>query len=393
MDELELITRYRAGIGEPHPDDVARVRAAILASATGPRPRAGRAPRTTLRFAVAGLTVAGVLAALVIPGSSFLAPSGTPPDNQQLTQPMTTTSQPPADTESPPPQARQVLLSSADRALRLSERTGAYWYSKLLSPGSNPQDPPLIVEHWTSRSQSRSITSDAPYCPTPVDSDTGACIPKPAPDNRPLCPRFKRPAVRDREALERELRRMREIMEMCRPRPSPPTDSTPNDIDVPLRFSLDLTMTETMKLPTSPAALAKMLKNRIRATAGGPVRDMDGSLFYHSGQLLQSAPLTPGTRSALFRIMADLDKVKLLGTLTDPAGRPGMGMMWGRLLKGQDSVSVFVFDPETTELMAEIAYWTDSLPRVDDLPNLDPVVEGTATILDSGWTDRIGERP
>jgi hypothetical protein len=80
-----------------------------------------------------------------------------------------------------------------------------------------------------------------------------------------------------------------------------------------------LTWDDLYTLPTEPVALAKAL----RADIHGAGADDDAELFTIVGDLLRESPASPALRSALYDVAATIPGVRLLGTVTDRAGRAG----------------------------------------------------------------------
>jgi hypothetical protein len=78
-----------------------------------------------------------------------------------------------------------------------------------------------------------------------------------------------------------------------------------------------------VKLPTNPAKLAELISSRkIEGGPGGPAED-----FVKVGDLLRETDAPPALRSALFQVAAHIPGVKALGTVSDHAGRSGVGVV------------------------------------------------------------------
>ena len=76
------------------------------------------------------------------------------------------------------------------------------------------------------------------------------------------------------------------------------------------------------KLPTDPAQLAAMISSRkIEGGPPGPAED-----FVQAGDLLRESDASPALRAALFKVAAGIPGVKVVGTVTDPKGRSGIGV-------------------------------------------------------------------
>ncbi|WP_440086238.1 CU044_5270 family protein [Streptosporangium sp. LJ11] len=99
--------------------------------------------------------------------------------------------------------------------------------------------------------------------------------------------------------------------------------------------------------------------------------------LWQTGVDLMTAPITPGTRSALFEVLADQPGITSQGEAKDALGRTGVAL-------SSSTADAFTFrliiDPRTAELLEY------------------DVVEKGVTLLsvalaDMGFTDRLGERP
>ena len=104
-------------------------------------------------------------------------------------------------------------------------------------------------------------------------------------------------------------------------------------------------------LPTEAGAL----ESRLRATALDGMRDEDTELFALVGDLLRESPAPPTLRKALWEVMARVPGVRLVGTVKDSSGRPGVAVERG----GHG----YVLDPTTGRLLEE--YIGSSKPASD----------------------------
>jgi hypothetical protein len=110
------------------------------------------------------------------------------------------------------------------------------------------------------------------------------------------------------------------------------------------------------KLPDDPAKLAALLSaRRIEGGPKGPAED-----FVQIGDLLRETYVRPSLRAAIFTVAKSIPGVRLVGTVTDQAGRSGIGLAyvhaWPAL--GEIGKSVLVFDPKTSKLIAEETFVT-----------------------------------
>jgi len=110
------------------------------------------------------------------------------------------------------------------------------------------------------------------------------------------------------------------------------------------------------KLPDDPTKLAALLTARkIEGGPKGPAED-----FVQIGDMLRETYVRPSLRAAIFTVAERILGVSLLGTVTDQAGRSGIGLAyvhaWPAL--GEIGKSVLIFDPKTSKLIAEETFVT-----------------------------------
>jgi hypothetical protein len=119
-------------------------------------------------------------------------------------------------------------------------------------------------------------------------------------------------------------------------------------------------------LPTEPAPLER----RLRASINGAGNGDDSELFVIVGDLLRESPAPPALRKALWEVAAGIPGVRLVGPVTDSAGRPGVAV--------ERDFQRYVLDPDDGRLLEESAGTGTPAPEA---PN------GTAwrsTYLDQG---------
>jgi len=115
------------------------------------------------------------------------------------------------------------------------------------------------------------------------------------------------------------------------------------------------------ELSTEPDELMDSLRSG-SVVSRAPVDDAE--VFDLIGQILAQGDASPELRSALFEVAARLDGVELIGEVTDPIGREGVGLA----INGSDRRVQLVFDPETSHLLAKERY---------------PILDGSVGDLDS----------
>jgi hypothetical protein len=145
-----------------------------------------------------------------------------------------------------------------------------------------------------------------------------------------------------------------------------------------------LTVQNVPQLPTDQDALKRRLKQLFAQRPSGGAEETFASYLWQTGADLLAGPITPGTRAALFRVLADQPELKAQGEVTDSTGRKGVSLE----TKGPDDAGVpdrityrMIVDAKTGELLEY------------------EVIEGRTSLLlrvvfeDMGWVDRLGTRP
>jgi hypothetical protein len=103
--------------------------------------------------------------------------------------------------------------------------------------------------------------------------------------------------------------------------------------------------TDLSTLPTDPTTLGQLIAERkIEGGPPGPAED-----FIEVGDLLRETNASPVLRTALFQVAENLSGIELLGSVSDHAGRSGIG-----LAIVQDGVrDELIFDSQTSALLGE----------------------------------------
>lgn len=115
-------------------------------------------------------------------------------------------------------------------------------------------------------------------------------------------------------------------------------------------------------LPTEPIALrrwieahdlpgASMSAPGTTSTARPPLRSPEANTFGAVGFLLGESVGPPALRAALYEVAAELPGVRLLGRVSDPTGRKGVGVAYIDREHGQRLQ--LIFDPATSTLLGE----------------------------------------
>jgi hypothetical protein len=135
--------------------------------------------------------------------------------------------------------------------------------------------------------------------------------------------------------------------------------SYPTRADERLAETLGFEVTTSERLELDPGAvpfpdLAELpldpsdLVDRVREDWAGRTLTTDAELLDAIGELLARGDAAPELRAALFEAAARLDGIELLGNVTDPLGRAGVGLAAG---SGPGRV-VVVVDPRSTFLLS-----------------------------------------
>lgn len=123
------------------------------------------------------------------------------------------------------------------------------------------------------------------------------------------------------------------------------------------------------QLTTDPAQLLALLQS--------PPRPKSISPFDQAATLLTDSPASPKLRAGLFKAMAGLKAVKLVGQVKDSTGRGGTAVEFAEAR----SVGRVIVDPKTSAILEYTFTWTAG-------PSKGKV--SRYTVLSSGFTDKIG---
>ncbi|NUT35730.1 MAG: CU044_5270 family protein [Hamadaea sp.] len=119
----------------------------------------------------------------------------------------------------------------------------------------------------------------------------------------------------------------------------------------------DFTYAELQALPTDPVALEAYLV-KLDKEASGPGSPQDAGwrvemLFLQARVLLTQLPVSPATRAAAYRMLADQPGLTLTENVTDARGRTGVGVGHTfRNADGTDQTQRLVIDPQSGTLLA-----------------------------------------
>jgi hypothetical protein len=109
---------------------------------------------------------------------------------------------------------------------------------------------------------------------------------------------------------------------------------------------------QLVRLPTDPGKLRRWIERRAinpGSTCASGVSDCNTFSFVES--LLVGGPLPPKLSAAVYRVVADLPGMRLIGPTRDPLGRPGVAV--GYFFKHQPGRAELIFNPTTGVFLAE----------------------------------------
>ena len=155
-----------------------------------------------------------------------------------------------------------------------------------------------------------------------------------------------------------------------------------NNYDIPLHFTIggrQVTMAALRKLPTSAPGLEAELRRRWKADRAAGT-DGDGFTLYvwSTAQDLLAGPITPGTKAALYRVLAGLPGIKNVGTAKDRLGRTGTALA----LPESGGESRLIVDQRSGELLAH-----ESWAKGARYPRLSQAYRSM------GWAGGLSDRP
>lgn len=138
---------------------------------------------------------------------------------------------------------------------------------------------------------------------------------------------------------------------------------------------------DTSNLPTRPKALRKLIEARKIPLVDGPPGEAE--TFTLIGDMLRRTYLPPRFRAALYRVVAELPGVALLGQVKDPVGRAGTGVAF---TKGS-VIHELIFDPETSALLGEREVAARRIPELHVPAGTET---GSVSYLETKVVDSLG---
>ncbi|SEG79712.1 hypothetical protein SAMN05444920_104741 [Nonomuraea solani] len=152
------------------------------------------------------------------------------------------------------------------------------------------------------------------------------------------------------------------------------------DDDTERVLSIDnpsLNLRNIKDLPTGKKELQRRLDALWEQSPNTAKVTSKNGYLWQTGVDLMTAPLKPGTRSALFQVLADQPGITSQGQVTDALGRTGVALSANT---AHTLTLRLVIDPETAELL-----------EYDVLEKGKPLLR--VALADMGFTDELGRRP
>ncbi|MGI8623063.1 MAG: CU044_5270 family protein [Solirubrobacteraceae bacterium] len=133
----------------------------------------------------------------------------------------------------------------------------------------------------------------------------------------------------------------------------------------PVRYYLlgneRLSRAALLAYPTDPQAIIDRLSSRYEDGQGGT---LENELFVWVGDALREQPAPPALRAGLYEALALIPRVTFVGKATDRAGRTGLAVAQATGFSRRE----LLFDPDTSELLAERERLLDPAKAQIDLP-------------------------
>lgn len=343
-------------------DGYARRRAGDLARLMAEPARPGRPGKHGRRRLLAASSVAGLAAAAVaVAAVALTAPSAPGPGTAPPAAPVSV-------------DAHTVLLASARVAAHAPAATGTYWYveERDFEPASpqnsqekfsRPTEPPYRAffaatqETWFGQTSTR----------TTVNEDLAFNFASPADKARWQAagsPKLSTPAGFGYRG---------------------PVTSDYSFGGYSYRIgALQVSLVKARTLPATPAGLGALLRDQWdklsvtqRAATVGFPKPAYAQYVYQVATALLTGPVTPGTRAAVYELLAEQPGLSFTPHVTDPLGRVGAAI-------GDGEGDYLVIDPATAMVLAQTTY------PVHQGRAIPATAAGTEAYEAMGWTNQLG---
>jgi hypothetical protein len=148
--------------------------------------------------------------------------------------------------------------------------------------------------------------------------------------------------------------------------------------------ALQVSMVKAKALPTAAAGLGALLRHQWdklsaaqRAATVGFPKPTYAQYLYQVATGLLTGPVTPGTRAAVYELLADQPGLSFTPHVTDPLGRVGAAI-------GDGEGDYLVIDPATAMVLAQTTY------PVHQGRAIPATAGGTEAYEAMGWTNQLG---
>ncbi|MGI5286706.1 CU044_5270 family protein [Nonomuraea polychroma] len=326
--------------------------------------------------AVTGMGLASA-AVVVVLGTGAVHPADTPSSTAPLASaPHSGNSSQPSHSLRPRSlDARSVLLAAAETAAREPATSGHYWYTRQRT------SQPVRYLPKTGKKLGKPKREKIPFSATVASTqDSWYASDKGAPSRTVT---GQNPEVTF--ASPEDEAKWKQLGSPALPQEKPST----NDYDMQLLFHIGthrFTVQQLLELPTTKDDLESQLRrllNEESPSDWGSGKPEFTDYVWWTAQDLLAGPISPGTRSALYRLLAEQPAIKSLGEVTDRLGRSGIALTLTAAGEGDgEGESRLVVDDDTAELLSH-----EFRPQGQPAPALQVTYE------DMGWVDSLGERP
>ncbi|MFC4008402.1 hypothetical protein ACFOY2_14315 [Nonomuraea purpurea] len=337
--------------------------------------RGRRAKRTrAVMGAIAGTALASA-AVVVVLGTGGVDPAGTPSRTTPIASaPHSGDGSRPS--HSPRPRsldARSVLLAAAETAAREPATSGSYWYTRertyqpvhylprIGKKAEKPKREKIPFSATVASTQDSWHASDKGL-PSRTVTGQNPKVTFASPEDEAKWKQLGSPALAQEKT---------------------------NDYNMELHFLIGthrFTVQQLIKLPTRKDSLEKQLRRLFDEESPSdwwPAKPEFTGYVWSTAQNLLAGPISPGTRSALYRLLAEQPAIKSLGEVTDSLGRTGVALALDTSGNGDgDGESRLIVDDDAAELLSyEFRSRGQSAPALQ------------VTYEDMGWVNALGERP
>jgi hypothetical protein len=148
-----------------------------------------------------------------------------------------------------------------------------------------------------------------------------------------------------------------------------------------------LSLREMRQLPATEAGLRAMVlrmwngpdETELKQGIRGPARPTYDSFLVGWANVILTGPTMPGTKAAIYQLLAGRPGLKIISSVTDPLGRTGIAVTDGRIY--------LLIDPQTAQPLA----LTEQPVHANSVIS---AAQGVVRVFEEmGWTNKIGVPP